>query len=48
MTVATWVTMIGILLFVWGGFAVALSVAVRKEARKQAAPPPDDLSPGSG
>lgn len=52
MTVATWVTMIAILLFVWGGFGVALSIAVRKEAGKeagkQASPPSEDLSPRSG
>lgn len=48
MTVATWVTMIGILLFVWGGFALALTVAIRKEAGKSTNPPSDDLSRGSG
>lgn len=47
MTVATWVTMIGILLFVWGGFAVALSIAVRKEAGKRTSPRPEDHSRGS-
>lgn len=35
MTVATWVTMIAILLFVWGGFSAALFVAIRKEGDKR-------------
>lgn len=35
MTTATWVTMIGILLFVWGGFSAALALAMRKEGRKR-------------
>jgi len=34
MSTATWVTMISVLLFVWGGFAAALAVAVRKEGKK--------------
>lgn len=34
MTTATWVTMIGILAFVWGGFSVALRTAIRKESVK--------------
>lgn len=34
MTTATWITMIGILAFVWGGFALALRTAVRKEGEK--------------
>lgn len=34
MTGATWITMIAILLFVWGGFLVFLMTAVRKESRK--------------
>lgn len=40
MTAATWITMIAILLFVWGGFAVALVIAVRKEAVKRQEGPP--------
>lgn len=35
MTTATWITMIGILLFVWGGFCAALAVAVRREGEKR-------------
>ena len=34
MTTLTWVTMIVILLFVWGGFATALRVAIRGESNK--------------
>jgi hypothetical protein len=34
MTIATWITMIGILAFVWGGFTLALRKAVRSEAEK--------------
>jgi hypothetical protein len=34
MTTATWVTLIGILAFVWGGFTLALRKAVRSEAEK--------------
>lgn len=34
MTAATWITMIAIIAFVWGGFAFALSTAVRKESGK--------------
>ena len=34
MTTATWITMIGILAFIWGGFAVALRIAVRSESEK--------------
>jgi hypothetical protein len=34
MTTATWITMIGILAFVWGGFAIALRTAIRAEAKK--------------
>jgi hypothetical protein len=34
MTTATWITMIGILSFVWGGFLLALRTAVRKESGK--------------
>lgn len=33
-TRATWITMLLIVGFVWGGFAVALVTAVRSEARK--------------
>jgi hypothetical protein len=34
MTTATWVTMIGILAFVWGGFSIALRKAIRSEGEK--------------
>lgn len=34
MTAATWVTMIVIVGFVWGGFAIAASTAMRKESGK--------------
>jgi hypothetical protein len=34
MTAATWITMIVILGFVWGGFALVLSTAIRKESEK--------------
>ena len=34
MTTSTWITMIAILGFVWGGFAVALTVALRAESGK--------------
>jgi hypothetical protein len=34
MTTSTWVTMVGILTFVWGGFFLALRMAVRKESAK--------------
>jgi len=34
MTTATWVTMLGILTFVWGGFSLALRTAIRKESGK--------------
>jgi hypothetical protein len=34
MTVATWVTMIVIVSIVWGGFAFALTTALRKESEK--------------
>lgn len=33
--------MIGILLFVWGGFTAALLTAVRKEGEKYPEPPED-------
>ncbi len=35
MTAATWITMLAIVGFVWGGFALALSTAIRKEGRKR-------------
>ena len=34
MTTATWVTMIVILTIVWGGFALAVRTALRKESAK--------------
>jgi len=34
MTVTTWVTMIVILTIVWGGFALAVRTALRKESGK--------------
>lgn len=34
MTTATWITMIMIMAFVWGGLTVALRTAVRKESAK--------------
>jgi hypothetical protein len=34
MTPATWVTMVVIMAFVWGGFSLVLLTAVRKEAGK--------------
>ncbi len=34
MTTATWVTMLLICGFVWGGFVVAVTTAFRKESRK--------------
>ena len=34
MTTATWVTMIVIMAFVWGGFSFVLSTAIRKESGK--------------
>lgn len=34
MTTATWITLIGILTFVWGGFILALRLAIRKESDK--------------
>lgn len=34
MTTATWITMLGILTFIWGGFFLALRTAVRKESEK--------------
>jgi len=34
MTTATWITMVGILAFVWGGFVIAVRTAVKKESEK--------------
>jgi LPS O-antigen subunit length determinant protein (WzzB/FepE family) len=34
MTTSTWITMIAVCGFVWGGFVVALRTALRKEADK--------------
>jgi len=34
MRLATWITMTLVIAFVWGGFLVALSIAVRKESGK--------------
>jgi len=34
MTIATWVTMILVVGFVWGGFSLVLLTAVRKESGK--------------
>ncbi len=34
MTTATWVTMILIMVFVWGGLALALRTAIRRESTK--------------
>lgn len=34
MTVTTWITMILVIGFVWGGFCFVLATAVRKESRK--------------
>ncbi|GMV08070.1 MAG: hypothetical protein AMXMBFR53_43450 [Gemmatimonadota bacterium] len=36
MTAATWVTMVLVMAFIWGGFALALRTAVRKESGKRA------------
>jgi len=36
MTTATWITMIVIMAFVWGGLTMALRTAVRKESEKSA------------
>lgn len=36
MTAATWLTMVLILGFVWGGFVLALAIAIRKEGAKTA------------
>jgi len=37
MTAATWITLIVIGLFVWGGFALSVVTAVRKEGEKRRA-----------
>jgi hypothetical protein len=34
MTSSTWITMLLIMVFVWGGFALALMTAIRKESGK--------------
>lgn len=34
MTSATWITMIVVMAFVWGGFSMVLLTAVRKESGK--------------
>ncbi len=34
MTPATWITMLVIMAFVWGGFSLVLITAVRKESGK--------------
>jgi len=34
MTTATWITMVGVLAFIWGGFALSVRTAFRKEADK--------------
>jgi hypothetical protein len=35
MMTSTWITMVGILAFIWGGFLLALRTAVRKESDKR-------------
>jgi len=35
MTMATWITMLLVIGFVWGGFSLVLVTAVRKESRKR-------------
>lgn len=35
-TAATWITMIVIIGIIWGGFALAVSTAIRKESGKDA------------
>ena len=35
MTPATWITMILIMAFVWGGFSLVLWIAIRKESGKR-------------
>jgi hypothetical protein len=34
MTAATWITMIVVMSFVWGGFSLVLLTAIRKESGK--------------
>jgi hypothetical protein len=34
MTSSSWITMIVVMTFVWGGFALALLIAIRKESGK--------------
>ncbi len=34
MTTATWITMIVVMTFVWGGFSLVLLTAIRKESGK--------------
>lgn len=34
MTAATWITMLVVMAFVWGGFSMVLLTAVRKESGK--------------
>lgn len=34
MTTATWITMIVIMAFVWGGLTMAIRTAIRKESAK--------------
>jgi len=36
MTTQTWITMVGILGFIWGGFLIAVRIAVKKESEKSA------------
>ena len=36
MTTATWITMIVIMAFVWGGLTTALRTAIRRESAKRA------------
>lgn len=34
MTASTWITMIVVMTFIWGGFATVLLIAIRKESGK--------------
>jgi hypothetical protein len=34
MTIATWITMVLVVGFVWGGFSLVLATAIRKESGK--------------
>jgi len=34
MTTSTWITMFVVMAFVWGGFAIVLLTAIRKESEK--------------